>query len=96
MRRKNEWMVTAFTVLLGCMMSGNAAMAFAPEPDLMKIKGYSPEVIYTSQTTRSRMEWRVPPVPTLSPLERFIHNIYYNQWIGSMDEFGSQIIRYRD
>ncbi len=70
-----------------------AAFAFAPEPDLMKIKGYSPEIINTMQTQRSRQEWRQPPAPVLSPVERFFHNIYYNEWTGSIDEFGSQVIR---
>ncbi|MBY0403041.1 MAG: hypothetical protein K2X66_04025 [Cyanobacteria bacterium] len=82
-------------LLLVSVSANSPSFAFAPEPDLLKIKGYSPEVIHTTEVQRSRQEWRVPPVPRLSPMERFLHNIYYNDWVGSLDEFGSQIIRYR-
>lgn len=75
--------------------SQQGALALAPEQDLMKIKGYSPEVIHTVEVQRSRQEWRVPQPPRLTPTERILYNIYYNEWTGSMDEFGSYIIRNR-
>jgi hypothetical protein len=81
--------------LLAGMAMPNTASALAPEPDLLKIKGFSPEVIQVTETQRSRQEWRTPQAPTLSPMGRFVHNIYYNDWIGSLDAFGDSIIRNR-
>jgi hypothetical protein len=70
-----------------------SAWAYAPESDLLKIKGYSPEVIQTADTQRSRQEWREPSAPKLSPVARFFHNIYNGNWTGDVDEFGSTVIR---
>ncbi|MGE0201074.1 MAG: hypothetical protein AB7P76_08910 [Candidatus Melainabacteria bacterium] len=75
--------------------TGMAAWAYAPEEDLMQIKGYSPEVVELANTQRSRQEWRKPAPPPEKPLEKFFHNIYYNNWTGSFDDFGSEIIRNR-
>ncbi len=69
------------------------ALAYAPEGDLLKIKGYSPEVIETANSQRSRQEWKEPSAPKQTPMERFFHNVYYGDWTGSVDEFGSQILR---
>jgi len=87
--------IAAVAMLAGAYLAigANAARAYAPEPDLMKIKGYSPEIIDVTETQRSRQEWREPPAPTLSPVEKFFHNIYYNNWTGSVDDFGSEVIR---
>jgi hypothetical protein len=88
-------LLSALVAMILMGISQPAAHAFAPEPDLMKIKGYSPEVVHTTEIQRSRQEWRNPPAPRLTPFERFLSNIYYNDWTGSLDEFGSQVIRYR-
>lgn len=74
-------------------MSGVQAFAYAPEGDLLKVKGYSPEVIQLTESQRSRQEWREASPPSQTPMERFFHNVYYGDWTGSVDPFGSQIIR---
>lgn len=85
--------------LTGCMtlhpLMAGMALAYAPEAELLKTKGYSPEIINTMEAQRSRQEWRQPPAPILSPIKRFMHNIYYNEWTGSIDEFGAQVLRER-
>jgi hypothetical protein len=68
-------------------------LAYAPDGDLMKIKGYSPEVIQTANQQRSRQEWKEPSVQTKSTTEQFFHNIYYGNWMGPLDDFGSEVIR---
>jgi hypothetical protein len=75
------------------LTAGTSAWAYAPENDLLKIKGYSPEVIQTASTQRSRQEWREPAPPKLSPTARFFRNIYTGNWTDSVDEFGSTVIR---
>jgi hypothetical protein len=77
----------------GIVMDAGQALAYAPEGDLMKVKGFSPEVIQLTETQRSRQEWKTASAPKMSPTERFIHNIYYGDWTGDIDEFGSGIIR---
>lgn len=84
--------IAAGTVLMISSLAGQA-LAYAPEGELMKIKGYSPEVIETANSQRSRQEWKEPAGPKQTPRERFFHNIYYGNWTGSVDEFGSQVIR---
>jgi hypothetical protein len=84
----------AFSV--GLLLSGmvqNQALAYAPEGDLMKVKGYSPELIQLTSGQRSRQEWKQAAPPKKSPTERFMHNIYYGEWINNVDEFGAQVIR---
>lgn len=85
----------ATILLLGGLfiLSGNQALAYAPEGDLLKIKGYSPEVIEISNAQRSRQEWKEPSPPKQSPTERFFHNIYYGDWTGPVDSFGSGVMR---
>lgn len=83
----------AFGLCCWALASGHAAFAYSPEEDLMKIKGYSPELIETTDTQRSRQEWREPSAPRRTPMEKFFHNIYYGNWTGDVDDFGSQIIR---
>jgi hypothetical protein len=74
----------------------NRAFSYAPEVEQMKIKGYSPMMIKMVQDQRNRQEGRDSVSPTLTPAERFFHNIYYNDWTGSIDNFGSEVIRERD
>lgn len=69
------------------------SLAYAPDGDLMKIKGYSPEVIQTANQQRSRQEWKEPSVQTKSTTEQFFHNIYYGNWMGPLDDFGAEVIR---
>jgi hypothetical protein len=76
-------------------LQGQTAQAYAPEGDLMRIKGYSPEVIEATDSQRSRQEWRQPSAPRMAPIEKFFHNIYYGDWTGGVDDFGSQVIRDR-
>ena len=80
------------TLVTGLLMSG-AAYAYAPESDLMELKGYSPEVVKVAEKQRSRQEWRQPQAGTLTPMKRFFHNVYYGKWTEGFDEFGSQVIR---
>ena len=77
----------------GTMLMAGSAFAYAPEGDLMKIKGYSPEVIQTASQQRSRQEWKEPSVQTKTTVEKFFHNIYYGDWVGPVDDFGSEVIR---
>lgn len=74
----------------------NRAFSFAPEDELMKIKGYSPMMVKLVETQRSKQEWRDSGAPVLTPAQRFVHNIYYNNWTGSMDAFGSEQLRERE
>lgn len=92
-KEKAIWMLILGGLLMA--MVQKPAFALAPDMDLMRIKGYSPEVIHTVEVQRNRQEWRVPMTPRHSPLERILYNIYYNDWTGSMDEFGSYVIRNR-
>ncbi|HEY9745604.1 MAG TPA: hypothetical protein V6C99_05250 [Oculatellaceae cyanobacterium] len=77
----------------GLSISASGAWAFAPDNELMKVKGYSPEVIHIADTQRSRQEWREPAPPRLTPLQRFFHNIYKGNWTESVDEFGYGVLR---
>lgn len=90
-------LITRTALALVCMasviLSAVSAWAYAPEGDLLKIKGYSPEIIQTSGTQRSRQEWREPSPPKMSPFRRYLHNIYRGNWTEGVDEFGSTIIR---
>lgn len=83
----------ALIAVITTVIAISASFAYAPEGDLMKIKGYSPDLINTINTQRSRQEWREPPAPRRGPLENAFHNIFWNDWTGSFDEFGSEIIR---
>lgn len=78
---------------LSCVTSGLHAVAQEPDPMLLKIKGYSPELIRYAGVQRSRQEWKEPPPPSQTPMQRVLHNIYYSKWTDSMDAFGSNIIR---
>jgi hypothetical protein len=69
------------------------ASAFEPDGKLLKIKGFSPEVVKVADIQRSRQEWKEPAVPRQSPVEKFFHNVYYGEWTGGLDEFGSQVLR---
>jgi hypothetical protein len=82
------------TVTLGMGLLFSAkCFAYAPDSELMKIKGYSPEVIQVADQQRSRQEWREPSTIRQSPVERFFHNIYYGEWTNGVDDFGNQVIR---
>lgn len=87
--------LTTLAAIAVLSMGSQMAQAYAPEGDLLKIKGYSPEVIEATDSQRSRQEWRQPAAPKLNPVEKFMHNIYYGDWTGGVDDFGSQIIRDR-
>jgi hypothetical protein len=91
-KEKSLGLGLCMVALAGLALVGQA-MAYTPENDLMKIKGYSPEVIQLTETQRSRQEWKEASAPKLGPVERFIHNIYYGDWTGDIDQFGSSVIR---
>lgn len=98
MLSKQKTFTIAFGIALGAgilfsSLAVSPALAYAPEGDLLKIKGYSPEVIETANSQRSRQEWKQPSAPKQTPKEKFFHNIYYGDWTGSIDEFGSQVLR---
>jgi hypothetical protein len=86
-----------FILAVSCLLAGSvtaqSALAFSPENDLMQLKGYSPEVIQLTGLQRNRQEWKEAPAPKLSPTERFFHNIYYGDWTGDIDQFGSSVLR---
>ncbi len=88
-------LLTALVAGVGvaALLHGAPALAYAPEGDLMKTKGYSPEVIQLAQTQRSRQEWKMSAAPKMTPTERFFHNVYYGDWTGDVDQFGSMILR---
>ncbi|MCE3234946.1 MAG: hypothetical protein K0Q50_1126 [Vampirovibrio sp.] len=90
---KITFAIAAGAILFGASLAGSQALAYAPEGDLMKIKGYSPEVIDTANSQRSRQEWKEPSAPKQTPMEKFFHNIYYGNWTGGVDDFGAQVIR---
>ena len=69
------------------------AQAYEPDPVLMTIQGYSPEFVRFSSIQRDRQEWKAPAPPALTPKQRVIRNFLYNDWLGSFDEFGYEIIR---
>ncbi len=92
-RKPNYFLGIALATSVLILNFAGQAQAYAPEGDLMKIKGYSPEVIQTANLQRSRQEWKEPSTPTKGPVERFFHNIYYGDWIGPVDDFGSEVIR---
>lgn len=79
--------------LLFASLLQQPALAYSPEGDLMKVKGYSPELIQMTDTQRSRQEWKQAAMPTKTPVEHFFHNIYYGEWTGGVDDFGSQVLR---
>ena len=83
----------SIAILLSAFLAQGVSLAYAPEDDLLKIKGYSPELIRMTDTQRSRQEWREPEASVRTPLEHAFHNVFYNNWTGSFDDFGSNIIR---
>ncbi|MBY0449388.1 MAG: hypothetical protein K2X01_02020 [Cyanobacteria bacterium] len=78
---------------LALTVTAGPSRAFAPEPDVMTNKGYSPQLIDFVEDQRDRQEWKPQRPGQLTPRERFLRNIYYNNWTGSVDKFGAQVIR---
>ena len=78
----------AVAMIVGVLLASICQQAFAVEPDpvLLRIKGYSPELVRFA-------EWKEPVPQSLTPGQRIIKNIIYNNWLGSMDEFGYEVIR---
>lgn len=93
MRQSKTNFTTGIIAATAAMILTGPAFAYAPEGDLMKIKGYSPEVIQTASMQRSRQEWKEPSRPTKTTVEKFFHNIYYGNWMGPVDDFGNEVIR---
>lgn len=82
-----------YSVMLATLLVASSAYAYSPEPELLELKGYSPQTIRVADVQKHRQEWRNAPPPLLSPTKRFFRNIFYNNWVGSMDEFGYGVIR---
>lgn len=82
-------------IIAGVLLASICQQAFAHEPDpmLLRIKGYSPELIRFSNVQRSRQEWKEPVPQALTPIEQFMKNVVSNNWTGSFDEFGYEVIR---
>lgn len=93
MNTDTQRLTLGIALTAGLMTLAGQALAYAPEGDLMKIKGYSPEVIQTANLQRSRQEWKEPSAPTKSTKEKFFHNIYYGDWMGPIDDFGAEVLR---
>jgi hypothetical protein len=91
--QKRKYKTLGVILAFGTMALASSAFAYTPENDLMKIKGYSPEVIQTANQQRSRQEWKEASVQTKTTTEKFFYNIYYGNWMGPIDDFGSDIIR---
>jgi hypothetical protein len=91
--RKKSPFVFLGLAAMAVLTSGQSAPAFAPEGDLMKVKGYSPEVIKVTDQQRSRQEWKEPAILRQKPMEKFLRNFYYGEWTNGIDDFGSQVIR---
>ena len=93
MNKPKQSLILGILLASGIMALAGQAFAYTPEGDLMKIKGYSPEVIQTANMQRSRQEWKEPSTPTKSTVEKFFHNVYYGNWMGPVDDFGNGVIR---
>ncbi len=81
--------------LLGLPGLSGISHAAKPDPELLKIRGYSPETVLTTVVQSRRQEWVEPPPPERTPWQQFRRNIYINDWTGNFDPFGSHIIRER-
>ena len=90
-----QWLSLGAASLIISTAIAPLAHAYAPEAELMQLKGYSPEVISTAADQRKRQEWRQASTPVMTPMEHFWHNVVYNNWTGSVDPFGAQVLRDR-
>lgn len=81
------------TALALVCLSPAPALALAPEVDLLQVKNYSPQTIRIIEMQRSRQEWKEPASPLRTPAQAFWHNVWYGDWTGSLDDFGSGLIR---
>lgn len=68
---------------------------YAPAPDLLQRKGYSPETVQTIDTQRYHQEWRYPPKPKRTPKQQFWHNVKLGDPMGYIDPFGDYTMRER-
>lgn len=83
----------ALALLLLASQLSVAALAMEPTPELLSIKGYSPQMVTTTGIQQDRMEWKQPPPPPRTPWQQFWHNVYTNDWTGSLDPIGYGTIR---
>jgi hypothetical protein len=83
----------ALALLLLASQLSVAALAMEPNPELLSIKGYSPQMVTTTGIQQDRMEWKQPPPPPRTPWQQFWHNVYTNDWTGSLDPIGYGTIR---
>jgi hypothetical protein len=85
---------SVLAIMVGLMgATALPALAFEPDRDLLSIKGYSPENIDLIDVQRSRQEWKEPAPPLRTPAQQFWHNVWNNDWTGSVDTFGRSVIR---
>jgi hypothetical protein len=90
---KHVGQVASGVALLLGALSALSAFAYEPDPTLMTIQGHSPEMVRFTHVQKNRQEWQAPPPPSLTPKQRLFKNFLYNNWLGSMDEFGYEIVR---
>lgn len=83
---------TITAISLAFLLQG-VSLAYTPENTLLKVKGYSPEVVDSANQQRSRQEWKSPSVPQRTVKEKLLHNFYYGDWTDGIDDFGAQVIR---
>jgi hypothetical protein len=63
--------------------------AYTPENTLLKVKGYSQEVVNSTEHQRTRQEWKTTPLqPQPTAKEKFLHNLYRGDWLESLDDMG--------
>ena len=75
--------------LLAVIPASFAFEGLHPDSDLLKVKGYSPEVIYHTGRQTLRQEWQPQQTPYRSKWEQLRRNLWRNDWTGALDEFGS-------
>lgn len=86
--------VTILLALLANLVQISSA-DYAPAPELLQRKGYSPETVQTIDNQRYRQEWRYPPQPRRNAKEQFWHNVKLGDPMGYVDPFGSYQFRER-
>ncbi len=85
--------VISALALLGLL--AGSAHAYAPHPELLDIMGFSPQTVEVIETQTYRDEWKQPPPRKRTVEQQLYRNIWINDWTGSLDPFGSGIIRER-
>lgn len=83
--------LTLFSMLLGMMTLSLSALAFDHDPETLKLKGFSPDLIKPLQVQIDRQEGRMPPNAT-TKCRQLWYNALNNEWANSLEAFGSDKI----